>query len=162
MNLTRLFGGLPAHVQALVSRQLDVFADVSASDDEVARIAGFLRHHPEQWMYLHEGHALRKKAEEGIKTLIPYLPEHAVILVHSHEKWCVVAFDDQIYPALFKSTVSATYLHKVIIGQPVRWLTGMRDDVAGILAEAKFVDGETVPQLADSGPLKQSGAGFKL
>jgi hypothetical protein len=165
MNLVKvLYDRLPTNLQAFVKVQYRMRQDIEVPDQVMTRIAGLLHHNPEAWLYLHKRHPLRARAEAGIREVIDYLPEHSVILAHPHEKWCVVAFDDIVYPAIFKSDIRATYLHKIVAGKASRWLVGMRKDIAHILAHSEFIDGDTSPKLAnfkDDPVARLSGAGFK-
>ena len=167
MNLTtikQLF--IPDNLRNMVSIQRDMLLDVQISDEQLGQIAGLLRYQPEEWLYLHVGHPLRKRAEAGIKTIIPYLPTDAVILVHASARWCLVAFDDVVYPAIFRSTPQDTALYKIVMGKAVHWLTGLRDDVAKILANSQFLDGDEAPELAFPATVNDpvarlTGAGLK-
>lgn len=141
--------------------------DVEVTDALMERIAGLLRHNPEEWLYVYKDHPLRAKAEVGIKDTIAELDEHAVILVHPHERWCLVAFDGIVYPALFKSSVMDTHLYKIIGGKGSRWLLTMLKDLTHILETQSYTDGDTSAPLAQldlkNDPVARlTGAGFKI
>jgi hypothetical protein len=158
---------LPSGVQKIARSLQQAQHDISADDEMVARVAGLLRHNPEEWQYLYQDHPVRRRAEEGIRDLIPYLPDDAIILVHLHEKWCLVAFDEYVYPAILKSTLQGSHLYRIIAGKSARWLPVLRDDVKAVVEQAKYVDGVTSSSLASisqgsDAVSRLTGAGLRL
>lgn len=166
-SLVAKIAALPVDIRKQAAVLQQMHSDIEAPDSLMERLAGLLRHQPTEWLYLYKDHPLRTRTEKGLKDTIPTLDEHAVILVHPHEKWCLVAQDDVIYPAVFKSSVMDTHLHKIISGIGTRWLLTMRKDIALILETQSYTDGETTPQLThfdiNNDPVARlTGAGFRL
>lgn len=150
-----------------IRAQYRMRVDIEVPDVLMERIAGLLRHNPEEWLYIYKDHPLRAKTELGIKDTIAELDEHAVILLHPHERWCLVAFDGIVYPALFKSNVMDTHLYKTIGGKGARWLLTMLKDITHILDTQSYTDGDTSAPLTrldmKNDPVARlTGAGFKI
>jgi len=158
---------VPVEMKKQVAALYTLQSDTQTSDELMSRIAGLLVHNPKEWLYLHKGHPLRAKAELGLKDTISTLDEHAAILVHPHERWCLVAQGEILYPAIFKSNVMDTHLFKVVGGVGARWVFTIREAIVKILETQSYTDGETDTSLANLNPMndqvaKLSGAGFKL
>jgi hypothetical protein len=175
MKLPALMSQMVARPEQVIKQATAIFhmrADVEASDELMQRIAGLLRHNPKEWLYLYNDHPLRARAEAGLKDYIAD-PSTAIILVHPHEKWCIVAQDDLVYPVIFKSSVMDTHLFKIVGGKGSRWLLTMLNDMINILETQNYTDGDTAHELSQLSQLSQldikndpvarlTGAGFRL
>ncbi len=159
----------------IAKRQFSAMQMVTADEKLVTEIASQLRYVPEMWLYIHPKHPFYAQSSQDIRDMWPELPKDCLILVHSSERWCLVAHGANLVPMIFLHRADSTRFYRLLDQRTIKWVPVLLKDMSSMLITGSFMGGEDfndLPQVTEptspelTQPLdsvsQKTGAGFRL